>query len=1289
MLMNPWFIVLLALAYVLVLFAIAYFADNSPKASLLHRVTPCIYPLTLAVYCTSWTFFGAVGTAAKSGWDYLPIYLGPMLVMLFGYDLLRRMIGISKAHRITSIADFIAFRYGRDRMLALLVTIASVIGSIPYIALQLKAVTTGFMTITEHHGVEQALPSSMTALILTMVLALFSILFGARNLDASEHHRGMMWAIAFESMIKLLAFIAIGLFVMFQVMDGPGHFVELMQLDIKHNQRFTGWNLDTGFMVNTLIAMTAMICLPRQFHVAVVENKSIADLRRARWSFPLYLLIFSFFVLPISMGGLLLFSGQQVNPDSYVLAIPLALNNDAMTLIAFLGGFSAATGMVIVATVALATMISNDLVMPLLLRSRGLVNRSQHDISRILMMVRRISIPSIAIIAYIYYLQIEHNESLAAIGLLSFSAVANFAPPLVIGMYWQRTSRLAARAGLTVGFSAWFVVLFLPSLVDIQQPLHAIASLPLWHELQHALAYSEFSTRVGISLLLNSLTVLIFTALNPDSGKPEELHKESRNTVPHQSDQGLIKVDELKSVISQFIGKDRAHSAYASYLGNDNHHSENQLATPALIQFTERLLAGSIGTASARTVLTVALQRQGLGADDAMQLLDQTSRAVRFNRRIMETTLNNISEAVCVADENMQLIGWNVRFEQLFQFPDGIPYQGQPIVELLRYSAENGFMEETNSTVAQRISRRMRQMRHGEYYRKTRYWPDGRVIEIQGVAMPDGGFLTTFTDITVYKRTEEALRESEQSVRLYTDNAPAMLSYVDSDMAVRFANRAYADFYGRPMQQVINNKLGKLLGVEDYSRCLPQIMNALDGTRQEYEDEFVRYDNEHVYLLITYIPDIDEHRQVRGFFGVLQDISQRRKAELAVEDANVMLEQRVFERTSELEQINTQLIAAREQAEAANQSKTRFLAAASHDLLQPMNAARLFVSVMQQQRAHLDSSHQDLLDRIDNSLDAAEELLTGLLDISKLDSGYTQPNIAVFSIETLFKKLVKQFAPLCEGKHIQLRVVCHTFWIQSDQQLLQRIVQNLLANAIRYTTHGGILLSCRQRGEDVEIGVWDTGVGIAEQDQSKIFAEFHRLDDGKRMAEKGLGLGLAISERMAKVLGHKLGVTSKLGRGSHFWLRAPRAEPLPRPDREPVNELGSSHNPLQNLGVLCIDNEVEILHGMEALLSGWGCQVHTAIDYLDAQGQLDQDNSIDFILADYHLAPDKNGVDLVTNLKRRYGAHLQAIIITADRSPEIENKVSNCKFGLLQKPVKPAALRSLMRNMLRDLIDPG
>lgn len=1277
MLSSPWFIVILTLIYVLLLFAIASFADKNKYTKQLTSINRWVYPLALAVYCTSWTFFGAVGTAVKSGWDYLPIYLGPVLVMIFGFQILKRIITISKTYRITSIADFIAFRYGRDRLLAVLVTIASVIGSIPYIALQLKAITDSFMIITDFHGTQDALSSPVTALIITLLLALFAVLFGTRDLDASEHHRGMMWSIAFGSVIKLFAFIAIGLFVIFEVLDGPTHFINLMNHDLQTNPRFTNWQLGNSFLINTFIAMTALICLPRQFHVAIVENRSIQELHTARWAFPLYLLIFSFFVLPISLAGLLLFSANQVNPDNYTLAIPLSQNKDWLATFTFIGGFSAASSMVIVSTVALATMISNDLVMPLLLRSQF---RSHHDLSRILLMVRRVSIPVIAIIAYIYYLQTQHDQSLQSIGLLSFSAVAHFAPPLIIGLYWQRVGRIAARSGLIVGFIAWFLMLFIPSIANIHQPLTDIAQLPLLQELMHRLAYSDFSSRVGISLLLNTLTIIFVSLLNM-SNKPTHSNVSPSGNQLHQIDEGLIKLNELKAVISPFIGKQRTQSAYKSFLGHVDDDTEEQLATPALIQFTERLLAGSIGTASARTVLMVALQKQGLGANAVLDLLDQTSRAVRFNRRILEATLNNIIEAVTVIDGDLRVIGWNQRFEHLYKFPKGMPYHGQPIEELLQHIGEHGYLGGKNPQG--RIDRRMQQMRDGEFYRFLRNWPDGRVIEIHGIPMSTGGYLNTFTDITEYKHTERALRESEQSVRLYTDNAPSMLSYTDSNMVIRFANRAYTQFHGKQAAEIVNQSVKSVFNERDYARRIPFILNVLDGKRQEYEDEFLSHDGQRVYLLIIYIPDIDENQNVRGFFSVQQDISRRRQAELAVEESNILLEQRVFERTSELEHINTQLINAREQAEAANKSKTRFLAAASHDLLQPMNAARLFVSVLQQKRIQLIDSQKELVDRIDTSLSAAEELLIGLLDVSKLDSGYIQPKLETISIKSLFTKLGNQFGPLCDDKNIQLRIRACDVWVQSDPQMLQRILQNLLANAVRYTPSGGILLSARERGTDIEVAVWDTGIGIPVDDQGSIFAEFHRLQTAKNIDQTGLGLGLSISQRMADMLNHQLKLKSQVNKGSCFSLLMPQVLAHKTPlHTQPI--LTNSSNPLAGIKVLCIDNETDILDGMKALLQGWQCDVYTAVDQESAFSHLNEQQHFDFILADYHLSDGRNGLDLANDIQKQLDTSAKTIVISAERSPILESKVHDCNASLLRKPIKPAALRSLMSNLLRE-----
>jgi len=364
--LNPLSLILIGLAYVALLFAIAWIGDRRRIARNHRRVQAWIYSLSLAVYCTSWTFYGAVGSAATTGWGYLPIYVGPALVFLLGFDLIRRIAVNSRDQRITSIADYIAYRYGRSHTIAVMVTLAAVIGSIPYIALQLKGVTTGFDLITRSGGIPSPLSDDLS-LYLALALALFAILFGTRNMDASEHHRGLMWAIAFESLVKLLAFLAIGLFVTFGIFNGFADVAATIRDTDEYQHLFSPWQLPQGFGIQLVISMAAILCLPRQFHVAIVEFRNVSELRMARWVFPSYLLLFAALIVPIAVAGLSRFAGLEVNPDLYVLALPIAFGQEALTVLAFLGGFSAATGMVIVATVALAIMVSNDIVVPLLL----------------------------------------------------------------------------------------------------------------------------------------------------------------------------------------------------------------------------------------------------------------------------------------------------------------------------------------------------------------------------------------------------------------------------------------------------------------------------------------------------------------------------------------------------------------------------------------------------------------------------------------------------------------------------------------------------------------------------------------------------------------------------------------------------------------------------------------------------------------------------------------------------------------------------------------------------------
>ena len=381
--LNPWSLILIALAYMGLLFTIAWIGDKKRIARDHRNVQATIYSLSLAVYCTSWTFYGAVGSAATTGWGFLPIYIGPALLMLLGVDLIRRIAVSSRDQRITSIADYIAYRYGRSHTIAVLVTLAAVIGSVPYIALQLKGITTGFEVIGKSTGASTSF-FRQPSLVPGSGLALFAILFGTRNMDASEHHRGLMWAIAFESLVKLLAFLAIGLFVIFGVFDGFADVAATVRTNQQYQALFSPWRIPEGFGIQMILAMAAILCLPRQFHVAVVEFRDASELKVARWLFPAYLAIFAMLVVPIALAGLTTFSGQDVNPDTFVLAIPIAFDQPALTVLAFLGGFSAATGMVIVATVALAIMVSNDIVMPLLLRSGFAGNTGDADLSKTL-----------------------------------------------------------------------------------------------------------------------------------------------------------------------------------------------------------------------------------------------------------------------------------------------------------------------------------------------------------------------------------------------------------------------------------------------------------------------------------------------------------------------------------------------------------------------------------------------------------------------------------------------------------------------------------------------------------------------------------------------------------------------------------------------------------------------------------------------------------------------------------------------------------------------------------------
>lgn len=457
--LSSGLIATVAFLYMAVLFAIAFYGDRR-SAPLSPRMRAWVYSLSLAVYCTSWTFFGAVGQAAGQVWNFLPIYLGPILLLLLAPWVVQKMVLISKQENITSIADFIAARYGKSQALAVVVALICLVSVLPYIALQLKGIVLGVNLLIGSGAESAGTRAQDTALIVSLVLALFTILFGTRNLDATEHHRGMVLAIAFESLVKLLAFLAVGAYVTFGLFDG---FDDLFERARSATQLEHYWlqPVDwSSLLVQTGLAMLAIICLPRQFHVTVVENIEPRDLRQARWVFPIYLALAALFVVPIALAGQMLLPGG-VMPDSFVISLPLAEAHPALALLAFIGGASAATGMVIVEAVALSTMVSNDMLLPWLLRRQN-AERPFEVFRHWMLSVRRVSIVVIILLGYVSYRLLGSTASLATIGQIAFASIAQLGPAMIGALFWKQANRRGVFAGLAAGAALWAYTLVLP-----------------------------------------------------------------------------------------------------------------------------------------------------------------------------------------------------------------------------------------------------------------------------------------------------------------------------------------------------------------------------------------------------------------------------------------------------------------------------------------------------------------------------------------------------------------------------------------------------------------------------------------------------------------------------------------------------------------------------------------------------------------------------------------------------------------------------------------------------------
>ena len=1097
-------VVAAALLWLGLLFGTGLYAERHPQAFAKHW--RYVYGLSLAVHCTSWTFYGTVTQAARYGWPLPPTFIGAILCYALAVVFLIRLVRLARQTNATSLADLIATRLGKDAWLAAIVTLVTVLGLIPYIALQLQAITMSFTTLTVGIGAaDDGAPPLWRdgALYVALAMALFAMVFGTRRVSAAEHNRGLVLALAFESLFKLLVMLVLG------------GFVWLGLHALSNVPRLPPTSSAGGFMPLVILGALAMFLMPHQFHVGVVECRDERDVRTARWQFPLYLLLIALPTLPLARAGAALL-GDHVPTDMYALALPMVQGHAGMALLVFLGGLSAATGMVIVSTLTLSLMIGNHWFAPGLLRSAWARGKASDHIGDLLLL-RRVGIVAIMLLGWAYSRLVSGNAVLADVGAVSFSALATLMPALAFALWRPQTPGRAASIGVLAGFAAWCWVMLVPLLAASAgtnpEWLHAGPFGQTWlaPEAMFGLTgWSRLARAVGVSLFVGTGVTLLVA----------NLYGAARQQDARGSD-----VHTLRDAGRRFLPAARVEELLRGAPATG--------PVPAALESRlEHELAAVLGSASARLLLDAA-RRDASGADleTVATIVGEASEDLRFNQRLLEAALENMSQGISVVDAQLNLVAWNRRYAELFGFPSGMLRVGMPIAEVSNWALrEVAGIERANDA----LQRRLDHMRAGTSHLSERVFSDGSIIEIRGNPMPGGGFVATFTDVTAFRQTESELKRSNET-----------------------------------------------------------------------------------------------------------------------------LEQRVIERTALLE-------TAKREAEHANDAKSRFLAAIGHDLLQPLHAAHLFADTLQKRSA---GEQRELAVQIGGALDTTTDLLSTLLDMSRLEAGGLVPELRDMPLADVLDPLAAQFKMLAAERGLQFRVVPTRAWVHSDPQLLRRVLQNFLGNALRYTRKGRVLLGVRRRGERLRIEVHDSGPGIAPEQREIIFEEFRRGDQAPGL---GLGLGLAIAKRITGLLDAELTLHSIAERGSCFAISVSGAAAAQLPTTPTRGVSG--------LRVLVVDNEASALAALASVLQGWGCDVVAVSDGAAAMRVLAQQPCALWIF-DYHLDDGDDGVSLHQRLREAYAA-APCLILSADQTGAVRAAAQEAGLPLLMKPLRPLALKSILDRML-------
>lgn len=1120
---TVWSLSGVVLGYLLLLFIVAFWGERRLTDGQQH---PLLYSLGLGIHCTSWAFFGTTTQASDYGWAFIPTYLGMIIAMLFGFNLVKRIAALCQQHSISSLADFVGLRYRGSHLLSAIITLLCLFGVVPYIALQLEAVTKSFSLLAG----TQASWLENVSLYVTLIMALFAVFFGTQSMNLAQKHPGLLLTVALSSLVKLMALLLVGLFVVYGMFDGLVDVFGQAYQSVRARETIAADGAPVVYISHVLLGICAMFCLPRQFHMTFVENNGEQELRTARWAFPAYLTAMTLVVLPLALAGHVTFTEGNINTDIYVLALPMSTDTPSVALIAFVGGLAAATAMIIVSTLSVGIMMSNNLVTPLWLKLQILTSKP-HDLRpAVLMTIRRTTVLLVMGIAYVYHQDVSKGGPLFKSGILSMALLAQILPTLMGGLLLSKGNRPGAFVGLAVGAGFWFYGLLWPSITSSYY-----FNPPPTDEM--------LAQGFIVSLFANVVCYIACCLLFPDSSSRQP--SEGIST-PEITQQG-VKVRHLLSLTARILPGENQQML----LTRVQDPNSDGFANAELLSEVESELAIQVGSASARIIIAAISEKHQGASSELVGLVEEASQTYQFNHEVLQSSVQHIQQGICVLDQQLCVLAWNERYLEMFDYPKGFICVGKPIKAILIFNAERGLLGDKKN-IDREIEKRIALTRAGSEYKYVRRQTDGKVIELNGSPLPGGGFVTTYSDITEYMAIQQQLQESK------------------------------------------------------------------------------------------------EH-----------------------------LETRVEQRTEELRQANYALAEAKHDAEQANDSKTKFLAAAGHDLMQPFNAACLFASLLQQKAN--DQDLQQISVNLVQSLNNAEELLSMLLDMTKLESGKLTANVEDVRLSDILTPLANEFSVIARQKGLAFRYQPTQVRIRSDRRLLRRVIQNLLSNAIRYTRSGRVLLGVRKHKHHCRICVLDTGPGIAEQDRSLIFEEFAQLQSDN--AKQGLGLGLTIVDRMSRLLGHDVHLHSQLGKGTCFDVQVPLSEdPATTPSTQSTTARPHTEQLLAGKRVLIVENEMQTRQAVEALFRSWGADVVSAQNSEDALPSIG--SGVDFMLLDYHLDNNETGIDVAQRITEKLDRSVPGVLNSADRSDETRQRAADAGLHYLPKPLKPPALKRLIRQLL-------